>query len=83
MACLGIEEFHILPLPAAIALAIVRPLAEQDMKMLSGAKKRRNEVLDEIFETLHNLASSLMNTTLLQQAVLVSPNTSSLKINSR
>jgi hypothetical protein len=27
------------------------------------------EVLDEIFETPHNLASSLMNTTLLQQAV--------------
>jgi hypothetical protein len=49
-------------------LAILRPLAEQDMKMLSAAKKRRNKALDEIFETLHNLASSLMNTTLRQLA---------------
>jgi hypothetical protein len=34
--------------------------------------KRRKEVkeeLDEMFETLHNLASSLMNKTLLQLAV--------------
>jgi hypothetical protein len=32
-------------------------------------KREENVVLDETFETLHNLASSLMNTTLLQQAV--------------
>jgi hypothetical protein len=32
---------------------------------MSGEKNR----LDEIHETVHNLASSLMNTTLLQQAV--------------
>jgi hypothetical protein len=31
-------------------------------------RREEKEVLDEIFETLHNLASSLMNTTLLQQA---------------
>jgi hypothetical protein len=69
MACLWIEEFHILPLPALTALAIVRPLAEQGISMLSEAGvEEEKEVLDEIFETLHNLASSLMNTTLRQPA---------------
>jgi hypothetical protein len=34
------------------------------------SEKRREKVeLDEIFETLHNLASSLMNKTLLQLAI--------------
>jgi hypothetical protein len=46
-------------------------------------RREEKEVLDEIFETPHNLASSLMNTTLLQQAVPSSTKQSSLKINSR
>jgi hypothetical protein len=39
------------------------------MPMQRVARKRREKVgLDEIFETPHNLASSLMNKTLLQLA---------------
>jgi hypothetical protein len=35
----------------------------------ANAVKREKEEVDEMYETLHNLASSLMNKTLLQQAV--------------
>jgi hypothetical protein len=43
MACLWIEEFGILLLPATAALAIVRPLAERRTQILRETKKMKKK----------------------------------------
>jgi hypothetical protein len=71
-------------LSAGEPFAIVRlPAKRCAQNSVSQNEAGQKEVVDEMFETLHNLASSLMNTTLPQQAVTSSTKQSSLKINSR
>jgi hypothetical protein len=52
------------PCQAGDRFAIVRPLAKH---ALSAELNEKKEGLDGMFETPHNLASSLMNTTLLSK----------------
>jgi hypothetical protein len=60
----------ILLLPVAEAFAIVRlPAKRCPQNSVLQNEAGQKEGVDEKFETPHNLASSLMNTTLLQQAV--------------
>jgi hypothetical protein len=57
-------------LSAVEPFAIVRlPAKRRAQNSVLQSEAGQKEVVDEMFETPHNLASSLMNTTLLQQAV--------------